>query len=148
MRHRRAGSTPARSHGVSRFLRFSVVGATGAIVDFGLLNLLHGALAWPLVLANTVSVSAAILNNYSWNRHWTFGDAVRERTGPQLMRFVLVSVVGLLLNTALVVWLSALTRRWFEAPWSYNLAKAVATMIVLAWSFTASRRWTFRHPVE
>lgn len=148
MRHRRTDAAPTPIHSVPRLARFAIVGASGAVVDFGLLNLLHGALAWPLAVANLVSVAAAILNNYVWNRRWTFRDAARERTGPQLLRFVLVSGVGLLLNTVAVVWLSALSGRWLEPPWSYNLAKAVATVIVLAWNFSANRRWTFHPPAR
>ena len=44
---------------LSRFIKFSIVGAVGAIIDFALLNFFRGYLGWPLFWANTASVSAA-----------------------------------------------------------------------------------------
>ena len=40
---------------VTRFVKFSIVGAIGAVIDFALLNLLRGVFGWPLFWANTVS---------------------------------------------------------------------------------------------
>jgi putative flippase GtrA len=124
-------------------MKFALVGALGAIVDFGLLNLFHGILKWPLLISNVLSVSAAIINNFTLNRLWTFREARGERKLGQFSKFVLVSVVGLLLNTAIVVGLDALLARWLEGPWRYNLAKAVAVGVVLLWNYGANRFWTF-----
>ncbi len=52
----------------NRFAKFATVGALGAVIDFGLLNLMRGVFGWDLILANTLSVSVAMLNNFIWNR--------------------------------------------------------------------------------
>jgi putative flippase GtrA len=65
----------SNSKEVRRFVKFSIVGAVGAIIDFTLLNLLHGAWDWPLFWANTISVSAAIVSNFTWNRLWTYPES-------------------------------------------------------------------------
>jgi putative flippase GtrA len=57
-----------------RFVKFAIVGAVGAAIDFGVLNLMHKGFDWPLLWANTLSVSIAIASNFTWNRLWTHPD--------------------------------------------------------------------------
>jgi putative flippase GtrA len=45
---------------LARFLKFSVVGTFGAVVDFGTFNVLHGSLSWPAVPASVCSFLAAV----------------------------------------------------------------------------------------
>lgn len=128
----------------TRLFRFALVGLSGAVVDFGLLNLLHVGLRLPLAPSNLLSVSAAILNNFHWNRRWTFADADAARASRQLVRFVLVSLGGLALNTLVLLaahrGLSEIEPGWLRT----NLAKAIAVMVALGWNFTLNRAWTFR----
>ena len=49
----------------TRFLKFSVVGVIGAIVDFGVMNLLVALFGASLVIAGTISFIAAIFSNSS-----------------------------------------------------------------------------------
>jgi len=129
---------------VTRFVKFSIVGAIGAIIDFALLNLLRGVFGWPLVWANTVSVSVAILSNFTWNRFWTYPESRTRKKRKQLPQFVLINIVGLLINNLIVVGLDALLVPYIGEPWSYNLAKAVAIGVVLFWNFGINRLWTYR----
>jgi putative flippase GtrA len=120
------------------------VGAIGAIIDFALLNLLRGVFGWPLFWANTVSVSVAILSNFTWNRFWTYPESRTRKKRKQLPQFVLINIVGLLINNLIVVGLDALLVPHIGEPWSYNLAKAVAIGVVLFWNFGINRLWTYR----
>ena len=129
---------------VTRFVKFSIVGAIGAVIDFALLNLLRGVFGWPLFWANTVSVSVAILSNFTWNRFWTYPESRTRKKRKQLPQFVLINIVGLLINNLIVVGLDALLVPYIGEPWSYNLAKAVAIGVVLFWNFGINRLWTYR----
>jgi putative flippase GtrA len=127
-----------------RFVKFAVVGAIGAIIDFTLLNLLKGYLGWPLLWANTVSVSVAILSNFIWNRFWTFPESRSRKKRKQLPQFALVNVVGLIINNLIVVGLDALFVTHLGEPLSYNVAKMFAIGVVLIWNFGVNRLWTYR----
>jgi putative flippase GtrA len=129
---------------LSRFVKFSLVGAVGAIIDFGLLNLLRGYFGWPLFWANTVSVGVAILSNFTWNRLWTYPESRTRKKRKQLPQFVLINLIGLMINNLIVVGLDAVLVPYIGEPWSYNLAKAVAIGVVLFWNFGANRLWTYR----
>jgi len=152
---------PAKAKEVERFCKFFVVGASGTLIDFGTLNLLILAFGFSKALANTCSFTAALVNNFTWNRLWTFPESRNRPIVPQFVQYLLVSIGGLLLNQAIFLGLDAYVLgeagllAMFVAPLAgalgmphytlaYNLSKAVATVIVLFWNFGANRIWTFR----
>lgn len=132
---------------VRRFLKFAIVGTIGAVVDFGVLNVLILVFGVPKAYANLVSVTAAILSNFTWNRLWTFPESRERAVHTQFTQFLLVNLVGLLINQ--FVFLNT-DHYLFEpvfgvdAPLAYNLAKACAIVVVLFWNFGANRFWTYR----
>jgi len=151
----------ANSKEITRFLKFSVVGTLGAMIDFGGLNLLILAFSFSKVLANTCSFTVAVFSNFIWNRLWTFPESRDRPIAPQLVQFFLVNVGGLLLNQTIFLSLDALVlgeAGALAAPMAalalniglahfelaYNLSKAIATIIVLFWNFGANRLWTYR----
>lgn len=126
-----------------RFVKFGLVGTLGAVVDFGVLNLLILGVGMPKFLANTFSFTAAALSNFIWNRVWTFPESRQRPLGRQLAQFFAVSVGGYAINQALFLSLD----RWVFAGWGplgYNLAKAIAIVVVLFWNFGINRLWTYR----
>ena len=137
-----AGRFEVKPKELERFLKFMVVGTIGFVVDFGTLNLLVQLANFPLLLANTISFSLAVVSNFTWNRLWTYPDSRSKAVRSQLVQFTLVNVVGLGINT-LVLW--ALTPPFTElvGDLGYNIAKAIATVIVLFWNFFVNRYWTY-----
>ena len=129
---------------LSRFVKFAIVGAIGAVIDFSLLNLMRGVFGWDLLWANTFSVSVAILSNFCWNRLWTFPESRSRKKRTQLPQFALVNLIGLLINNLIVVGVDALIVPYIGEPWSYNIAKAAAIGVVLFWNFGVNRFWTYR----
>lgn len=143
---------------VIRFLKFSVVGTIGAVVDFGTLYLLHVLLGLPIVLANTCSFTAAVLSNFTWNRYWTYPDSRSKPVRTQLLQFFVVNIVGWGINTGILLLLRypcvslvgnvarvlslALSAEMLYKV-GYNLAKAIATGVVLFWNFGINRVWTY-----
>jgi putative flippase GtrA len=143
---------------IVRFLKFLVVGAIGTVVDFGTLYLLHPVLGMPIVPANTISFTAAVLSNFTWNRYWTYPDSRTKPIVPQLLQFTSVNLVGWGINTGLLLLLrgpyvsltgAAIGRYGIAADpdriyeIGYNLAKATATVVVLFWNFFVNRYWTY-----
>jgi putative flippase GtrA len=127
-----------------RLSRFMLVGVSGTLLDLGLLLLLK-QFGLATLFANTLSYSAGVLNNFSWNRLWTFRDARPGKWRQQLAQFAAVSLVGMGINTLLVLWLEAPLEGLAGHPgWGILLAKLFATGIVLFWNYFANRQWTFR----
>lgn len=139
----------------SRFLRFAVVGAIGAVVDFGIANLLTRAFHFPLVLAGTISFIAAILNNFIWNRNWTYPDSRSKPVMAQLVQFSIISVMGLAIRIPVLWYLEPPMERLManlgldfppimnSTQLADNITLAIAVVIVMFWNFFANRYWTY-----
>lgn len=137
--------TPLSKQEVTRFTRFLTVGAVGTLLDFSILTLLKLA-GMPTLLANSLSFTAGLLNNFTWNRLWTFGDTAKTDWRKQLAQFTLVSLVGLALNNLIVLSLEGVLGNLLGQPaWGYLPAKVVATGVVVFWNYFANRTWTFKN---
>ncbi|MBN2390229.1 MAG: GtrA family protein [Anaerolineae bacterium] len=137
-----------------RFAKFLVVGTIGAIVDFGILYLLHAVLHWHLALSNTISFTCALTSNFMWNRYWTYPDSRSKPIVSQLGQFYIVNIVGWAINTGILLALNApftnlvsnlhlVATAEIAHKIGYNGAKVVATGIVLFWNFFINRFWTY-----
>ncbi len=136
---------PVRQDELNRFLKFAIVGAIGAGVDFSVLNILIQGLGWSKFFANLISVTCAIFSNFVWNRLWTFPESRERSLHTQFGQFALVNLIGLAINQFMFLTLDAvLFGPLFGSPLDYNLAKAAAIIIVLFWNFGANRRWTYK----
>jgi putative flippase GtrA len=138
-----------------RFLKFSFVGITGTIVDFGIMNLLRLVFNVPLVWAQGVSFICAVTNNFLWNRYWTYPKSRTRPLTKQLIQFFIINIIGILIRTPLVPWfnnliLSLLDKLEVSLPVknmviSQNLALAASILIVTLWNFFANRYWTYNN---
>jgi len=138
----------------TRFLKFTVVGFIGAVVDFGVMNFMVAVLSTSLVIAGTVSFIIAVLSNFLWNRYWTYPDSRTKSVLKQLTEFSIVSIIGLAIRIptlALVepIVFSLLSNLPFEIPYftskflTDNLTLAFAVILVMFWNFFVNRYWTY-----
>ena len=138
----------------TRFLRFAFVGIIGAVIDFGVMNLMVNLFSAPLVLAGTISFIAAVLSNFVWNRYWTYPDSRSKPIMRQLIEFSTVSVIGLAIRVPILAFLEPLIFNLiislqFDIPFfdpefiSDNLTLAIAVIVVMFWNFFVNRYWTY-----
>jgi len=142
----------------SRFFRFAIVGAIGAVVDFGILNLLM-LVGVSFIAAGVVSFICAVLNNFLWNRFWTYPDSRSKPVSRQLVQFAIINVVGLGIRTPLLAFLEKVLIPFFERILpagfffpadvvAHNIALAIAILVVMLWNFIANRYWTYNDVSE
>ena len=126
----------------TRFLKFAVVGAFGALVDFGVANLLVYAFQVSLIVAGTISFICAIFSNFTWNRLWTYPDSRSKSPLTQFIQFSVISVMGLAIRVPILKYgepflLSILESLPFQIPvftpdfLAKNLTLATAIVIVI-----------------
>lgn len=103
--------------------KFGLVGVTNTVIDFGIFNLFIWATGLAtgnsIYLFKIISVSAAIINSYIWNKFWSFNrPAIDEASArKEFTQFLVISLFGLLLNTGVVsLLLMELVRqdRWIQ----------------------------------
>jgi putative flippase GtrA len=135
-----------------RFIKFGTVGASGVLVNLGVLYLcrefLFAAIQSPglrLNLSLALAIFVATVNNFFWNRGWTWSDRKQHPDKHLLLHFGqyalacwLGIVLQVLLTNLLVIYLH------------YLVANALAIVISSVFNFLVNNFWTFRshQPVE
>jgi putative flippase GtrA len=133
-----------RPREIVRFLKFAAVGALGMVVDLVVLWFMYRRLGLPLLAANAISFTTAVLSNFSWNRLWTFPESRQRPLVPQLAQFALVNVIGLGINTLVLKVVFDLINNFVPDTLDYFLAKIVAIGVVLFWNYGINRLWTYK----
>ena len=157
----------------SKFLKFCAVGASGVVVNLGVLAALR-ALDMRSSFASAWAIEVSILSNFIMNELWTFRD---QRGGGTALaragRFQLVSLVGALMqwtvflvgNLGCLWWLSGGTAvdAYFSAGESglmgslqhlimdppdvgngIYLSQMVGIGVATVWNYLANFYWTWR----
>ena len=137
-----------------RFLKFMFVGALGAVVDFGALNILTHVLDLPVTLAGVISFALAVTHNFTWNRYWTYPESRRFPLLPQYFQFFIINATALLIRVPILALVPGPMIGFFEslgvAPATAevlgnNFALALAVGIAMFWNFFVNRFVTYRH---
>jgi putative flippase GtrA len=130
---------------IKRVIKFAIVGFSGLIVDFTILNILAHVFNVDSWLAIAIAFIFAAFNNFVWNRLWVYPESRSEPKRKQLPVFMAVNAMGLGINE-LILFL-------FEIPMTallhsdvlgLNVTKAIAAVIVMFWNFIINRLVTFR----
>ena len=124
-----------------RFITFTFVGVSGIVVNNAILFYAKESLHVPLAIASLIAIQIAIINNFIWNRQFTWTD--RPMLGwasirPGLIKFTLVSWVAGGLNWILLLLLT----RFFDLY--YILANLVAILCASVLNYFLNDLWTFR----
>ena len=119
------------------------------IVDVGIAKWLTYGMGWHWILAQVISFSAAVTNGFTWNSLWTFRGLNSSRKRVQYVKFVIVNIIGLALNLAIMKVVFFLFTGHIINPANpseshWNIAKAIAIVVVAFWNFFANKYWTFR----
>jgi len=99
----------ARSTGqLSAWVRYGLVGLSGAAVNLVLLQVFVEQLGWRLVLGLPVAIQLALLNNFLWNEVLTFrrqhvGQAGGRGVLSRLFRYETVCASGAIVNLAVAL---------------------------------------------
>jgi dolichol-phosphate mannosyltransferase len=131
-----------------RFLKFGVVGASGTAVNLGVLYLsqeyLFTAIISPATRLNAslaCAIFLATINNFIWNRKWTWRDRRHHHDGkPVVLQFF---------QYALACWFSialqALFTKILAVHIYYLTANLFAILLASVFNFIANDLWTFAH---
>jgi putative flippase GtrA len=136
----------------ARFLKFAIVGAIGAVIDFGVMNLLVNLARTPFVFAGTISFICAVISNFTWNRFWTYPESRSKPLMGQLGQFTLVNAAGLLIRVPILNYLEPVLDKFltsfsivskYHQFLSHNITLAFAVGVVMMWNFFVNRYWTY-----
>lgn len=139
-----------------RYIKFGLVGASGTVVNMAVLYMAQEYLLAPIAdprqrLYGSLALAIAIatVNNFTWNRLWTWADRVQlaherhlelDRTPwtlllGQFWRYAAASWLGIALQYGLTLWLAHHLH--------YLVANVIAIVIASVSNYLANDHWTF-----
>jgi putative flippase GtrA len=130
--------------------KFGCVGAANFAVDIGILNLLiflsGTAVGAAYIAFKLISFIFAVTNSYLWNKIWTFKKTDTKETGKEFSQFIIVSVIGLVLNAAVAGFLVIVVGPMggIKVKTWASVSAAVASICVMAWNFLGYKFWVFK----
>ena len=141
-----------------RYIKFGIVGASGTVVNLAMLHLGHEYIFYAIESAYkkpyfslALAIAVATVNNFTWNRLWTWSDRVKARTEPissdhgdivkpsllkEFGQYATASAFGSALQYGLTLLLSG--------SMDYRLANIVAIVSASVSNFLANDKWTFK----
>ena len=117
-------TTPSSQRHFRHFVKFIIVGMTGAVVNEGLLIALQ-SMGLYLLYASALAIEISILSNFLLNDFWTFRDRRSGHITHRLAKFNTLMLVGLVVNLAIV----------YEGTTGFGIAAAIANLVGIAAAF-------------
>lgn len=136
---------------IKQISKFVVVGVINTGIDFAILNALMFSTnissgKW-MIIFNSISFTAAVVNSYFMNKYWTFQQQIAEnKPEKEFFQFIIVSVVGISINDAIVYGATTFIPPIFglsEKLWA-NVAKIFATLASMTWNFIGYKFFVFK----
>lgn len=138
---------------------FGITGILNTAIDFTILNLCIFLLGLPVVPANIISVTIALLFSFTLNSRWVFSGHKASRL-RQFGLFAVITLIGLYgfqtaiihLFTTQLLWpaqqiIAILTVFGLKLPDDFviaNTAKILATFCTMVWNFVMYKKFVFK----
>ena len=134
--------------GSIRFSKFTIVGLSNSVVDFGTLNLFlwlaHTRDPSVLALYNGVALVLANINSYVWNTRWTFRGRAKHNVKQKVL-FALQALLNIAVGNGLFFVLIRPLLIYTDIP-TYlvgNVAKIISVIVASTLSFFVMRYLVF-----
>jgi putative flippase GtrA len=138
--------SPVRALIRHRFVRFGVVGLSGTVVNMAVLYVsqtVFFADVFPfknrLRISLCLAIFLATMNNYLWNRWWTWGDRKKKSISgffTQMVQYYLACGIAIFLQFVITMLLSRVAH--------YLVANAAAIVLSAIFVYILNNVWTFR----
>jgi putative flippase GtrA len=135
--HVRVRSGLRKPHNWVQLIKFCAVGGSGYVVNLSVFALCVEVIGLHHLVGATAAFVVAVMNNFWWNRHWTF-RAAQGHAGFQAARFFIVSVAAFLF-AASVLELLVSVAELPELP-----SQAIAIVAATPLNFIGNKMWSFR----
>ena len=134
--HMRVRDGLSRPHNWVQLLKFCVVGGSGYVINLAVFTLAVELAGAHHLAGGTLAFVVAVVNNFWWNRHWTFG-ARDGHAGFQAARFFAVSVGAFMFAAAVLELLVS------AAGVPEVAAQAASVVSATPVNFVGNKMWSF-----
>lgn len=120
-------------HLLAQIMKFGVVGVIATVIDFAVMIFLTEVFGVNPVVSATVSFTVSVVFNYIASMRYVFSHREGMSRRREFTIFIILSVIGLIINDALMWVGTELT------PIDYRIVKVFATAVVMVWNFVTRK---------
>lgn len=120
------------------FIKFALVGASGTILNILILWFLTEILGFYYIISEIIAFIISGVNNYIWNKIWTFKESLYKKTLIKYLYFLFISIISLTVNVSILYLLVEFFDMW------YILAEIFAIGCAFIFNYIGNKLWTFR----
>jgi len=121
------------------FIRFSIVGGLGFILNLILLTILHKKFGVNIFIAQLISAELALFGNFILHNYWTYAHHRVDKTKTNLLiKFHMTSWPAILGSTLMVGFFEKL------AHFGNLLSLSISSIIILGWNFFWSKYFVWK----
>jgi putative flippase GtrA len=121
------------------FVRFSIVGGTGFVINFIVLTFLNRVLGLPTIFAQLIGAEVALFSNFLLHNHWTYKKRKVQKSFKNLLiQFHATSWPAIVGSSLMVSGGEKFLH--LNSLWALGLS----SIIVLIWNFTWSKYVVWR----
>lgn len=118
-----------------QFISYSIIGVTGATIDFVLFSIFVKSFSINYLISNTISVSAGITNNFLLNTFLNF--KVKDKLAVRFFRFYTIGISGLLMSSVMLYIFITLLHM------DTLVSKAVTIIFVVILQYNLNKKYSF-----
>jgi|WetSurSiteA1Bulk_404760.scaffolds.fasta_scaffold08281_3 putative flippase GtrA len=118
-----------------QFISYSIIGVTGATIDFVLFSIFVKSFSINYLISNTISVSAGITNNFLLNTFLNF--KVKDKLAVRFFRFYTIGISGLLMSSVMLYIFITLLHM------DTLISKAITIIFVVILQYTLNKKYSF-----
>lgn len=121
-----------------QIIKFGIVGIIAFVIDYAVLFLLAHFLHMDSIAAATISFTVSVIFNYVASMKYVFVGRADQSKRQQFVIFVVLSVIGLLINDG-IMWVLNQFLYDLLPTYYYMASKIVATAVVMVWNFISRK---------
>lgn len=128
---------PYKKKVIKEFLKFSLVGLTGAFLNLIILYILTEKIGIYYILSAFFSFIVAMSSNFILNKVWTFNETIRLNFRKKYLQFGLVSITALIANLSFLYFFTEILGIY------YIISQILAIGPAFIINFFGNKIWTF-----
>jgi putative flippase GtrA len=114
-------------------VKYLVVGGTCTLLDFSILYILAEWMGMNYIIASVISFLCGVMLNYFACTYWIFHVRIIQKKRYEFLLYVLISLVGLLINTGTIWLLTTYASIYFM------YSKLLSTIVTYFWNFLSRK---------
>jgi putative flippase GtrA len=131
-----------KNNTILQFIRFCIVGGSGMVVDMGITFALTEIVGLDPRLSAVFGFALAVINNYIFNRLWTFKNVSSASHTFSFSSFFIISTIGMAISIGIMhlVMVYFLPQEGFQ----YLIARFIGIVVATFWNFFGSKFIAFK----